>query len=200
MKHLAILTFAAILIAGYAFASDTHIVDWPSLRTAFFGFLENPDQKKAESVTVLLPSGKSPSRKVEAYDRETAKDIFWELRKIEQLVLGGNVYAYKVAIALDEIADGENGLWISQIKGAGITKFPKEYLVGVKERDMPYAQDGQSPCFDAVLVTPQTAENHVSILEARLKAINSVKDPALTSEKKCAVEILKDYVDRDPIY
>lgn len=170
------------------------------MKAAFFEFLENPTQEKAESITKLFPPGKSPSRTVDTYDPAIAKDIFWELGKIERMVNNGNVHAYNVAIALDEIVDGENGLWISQIKGAGITRFPKEYLVGVKEHDMTYAWNGQSPCFDAVVVTPADAENHRQLLEARLKAVESVSDPTLASEKKCAVEILKEHMDGGPIY
>jgi hypothetical protein len=195
-----IVAIICLLITASAFAMETYDVNWPALQEAFQAFLAAPDKEHSRTISELLPPGKHPSHKVESFDSEAAETIFWKLREIEDLVKAGNVHAYKVAFALGGIVDGENALWIAEIKGSGIVLFPKEYLLGVKQYDMTYAWNGDPPCFEAVVVTPDTAKDHKSILDARLKAVETIEDPSLASEMSCTTQILKEYINKDPIY
>ena len=85
-----------------------------------------------------------------------------------------------------------------KILGDGITLYPQGYLSGVKERRIGQSWVGQFPCLDAATVGARSREDYKPVMESRLKAIESVSELSLVTEKECTLEVLKKYMD-DPV-
>ncbi len=184
-------------LSSSAIAADEYKVNWLGLQSAFEAFLAQPDKFHCKNVTNLLPPGERASSNVQDVDINVVTQILNKLGEIEKLVNSGNVYALNVAFALGEISDGEYSEWIDEIISSAITIYPRQYLVGIKERRLfqPYPYS----CLSATVVGEKVEGDYVVILKKRLKAIKSVADPELEPAKRCVIDVLSQYMHKPPL-
>jgi hypothetical protein len=189
-----ILLLTICFLASRAIAADEYKVNWLGLKSAFEAFLAQPDKSHCEKITILLPPGEIASSNVRNVDINVATQILNKLGEIEKLVNSGNEYALNVAFALGEISDGEYSEWIDEIISSAITTYPRQYLVGIKERRL--SQPYPYRCLSAAVVNEGVEGDYVAILKKRLKAIKSVTDPELEPAKKCVSDVLNEYLSK----
>ena len=153
--------------------------------------MKQPEKSNSKKIVKLLPPGRKASHKVGSFDANVAIRILDNSGEIEKLVKSGNVYALDVAFALTEISDGEYASWLEVIINSAITKYPRKYLAGIKGRWMSH----HDPCLSSAVLHWKFEGDHVKVLNERRKAIQSVTEPELETQKKCVMDVLNKYVN-----
>src|SRR5262245_30199296 len=176
---------AAVLFVA---ATGQYPVDWKSLEQAWNSYLAVPSAKTATSVQQLLPAGQHASHQVSDFDSAAATRILDRLGELQKLVANGELHAFQVAFALQDISDGEYSEWLSRMLGASARTHPIELLDALRANENRVSVS----CEFGAAADPDrfdTTDKYRVEIAARRASVAAVQRHDLEKQKRCLLRV-----------
>jgi hypothetical protein len=190
-----------VLLSMYsinAFSDTSSGVDWKIIKADYANYIKKPSKQNAEILLAVLPREYISFNNIDDNENQALGYLSaWKsLKKIQDEIVMGDIYAMRIAFRLRAVADGAFAEDLDIAIGQGIKNHSDTFLHELQSAVPPVSTHSLRPLVSNLGDDYVDKQNEqCEILYIRERAIGLVKSPDLADTQKKVIDVLHDVED-----